>query len=63
MDIERMSMNLSQTQLMDAVGTKVLSMSLDRMEQGVEDMVAMLDESITETTVNSDIGGNLDIMV
>ncbi len=63
MDIERMSMHLSQTPLMDAVGTKVLSMSLDRMEQGAEDLIEMMDESMMETAVDPNLGGNLDIMI
>lgn len=63
MDIAKMSMDLSQTQLMDAVGTKVLSMSLDMVDQGAEGLIEMMDESMMETSVNPDLGKNLDIMI
>lgn len=51
MDIEQMSMNMSQTRLMDAVGTKVLSMSLDLVEQGADGLLEMMDESMMEAAV------------
>lgn len=62
MDIESMSMNLSQTQLMDTIATKVLSMSLDMAEQGAAGMVEMLEESM-EVSAVSGLGGNLDITI
>lgn len=63
MDIEGISMRMSQTQLMDAVGMKVLSMSLDRATQGAEGMVEMLEESMPENLSIPNLGGNLDITV
>ncbi|MDE6852372.1 MAG: YjfB family protein [Lachnospiraceae bacterium] len=62
MDIERMSMNLSQTQLMDSVATKVLSMSLDMAEQGAAGMIEMMEESM-EVSVAPGLGSNLDITI
>lgn len=63
MDIERMSMNLSQTQVMDAVATKVLSMSLDMAEQGGAELIEMMDESMTEVSAAPGLGSNLDITI
>ncbi|MDE6568891.1 MAG: YjfB family protein [Lachnospiraceae bacterium] len=63
MDIEQMSMNMSQARLMDAVSTKVLSMSLDLVEQGADGLIEMMDESMMETAVDPNLGGNLDIKI
>lgn len=63
MDIERLSMNMSQTQLMDAVSTKVLSMAMDMAEQGGAGMVEMMEESMMEMPETPGLGTNLDITV
>lgn len=63
MDIERMSMNLSQTQLMDAVSTKVLSMAMDMAEQGGAGLIEMMEDSMMETPEVPGLGTNLDITV
>ena len=63
MDIEQMSMNMSQARLMDAVGTKVLSMSLDLVEQGADGLLEMMDEPMMEMAVDPNLGGNLDIKI
>lgn len=63
MDIERMSMNLSQTQLMDAVSTKVLSMALDMAEQGGAGLVEMMEESMMDMPEVPGLGTNLDITI
>lgn len=63
MDIEGVSMRMSQTQLMDAVGMKVLSMSLDMATQGAEGMVEMLEEMVPENLSVPNLGGNLDIKI
>lgn len=63
MDIERMSMNMSQTQLMDAVSTKVLSMAIDMAEQGGAGLVEMMEESMMEMPETPGLGTNLDISI
>lgn len=63
MDIERMSMNLSQTQLMDAVSTKVLSMAMDMAEQGGAGLIEMMEESMVEMPEVPGLGTNLDISI
>lgn len=63
MDIERMSMNLSQTQLMDAVSTKVLSMAMDMAEQGGAGLVEMMEESMMDMPEVPGLGTNLDITI
>lgn len=62
MDIERMSMNLSQTQLMDTVATEVLSMSLDMLEQGGAGLIEMMEDSM-DVSAATGLGGNLDITI
>lgn len=63
MDIEGLSMNMSQTGLLDAVGTQVLAMSLDMAEQAGEGMIDMMNRSMMENSVMPELGGNIDIMV
>lgn len=63
MDIAGLAMGMSQTQVMDAVSTQVLSMSLDMMEQLGSGMVEMLDQSMMEQSVSPNLGGNLDLYV
>lgn len=62
MDMERMSMNLSQTQLMDTVATEVLSMSLDMLEQGGAGLIEMMEDSM-DVSAATGLGGNLDITI
>lgn len=63
MDIEKMSMNMSQTQLMDAVSTKVLSMAMDMAEQGGAGLVEMMEESMMEMPEVPGLGTNLDLKI
>ncbi|MDO4166166.1 MAG: YjfB family protein [Eubacteriales bacterium] len=63
MDMEGLSMNMSQTGLLDAVGTQVLAMSLDMAEQAGEGLIDMMDRSMMENSVMPELGGNIDIMV
>ena len=62
MDIPALSMALSQNQLLNDVGVAMLSKSLDTMQDTGAAIVASID-SIPETSVNPDIGGNIDIKV
>lgn len=63
MDIEGLSMSMSQTRVIDAIGTKVLSMSLDMVEQSGADLVEMMDRSMMENSVMPNLGNNIDIMI
>ena len=63
MDIAGLSMNLAQTQLLNSVGTAVLSQSLEQAKDLSANMVEMLDAAAMERSVNPDIGANIDIMV
>lgn len=63
MDIAGLSMNLSQTQLLNSVGTAVLSKSLEQAKDLGASMTQMLDAASMERSVNPDIGANIDIMI
>ena len=63
MDIAEVAMGMSQTQVMDAVSTQVLSMSLDMVEELGAGLIEMLDKSMMEQSVSPNLGGNLDISV
>ncbi len=58
MDISEISISLSQTSLMNAVSTAVLSMSLDTAEAAGENMIKMM-----ELSVNPNVGSNIDVSV
>lgn len=63
MDIAGLSMNLSQTQLLNSVGTAVLSKSLEQAKDLGANMTQMLDAAAMERSVNPDIGANIDVMI
>ncbi|MCR4923116.1 MAG: YjfB family protein [Lachnospiraceae bacterium] len=56
MDIPALSMAMSQANVLNQVGTAVLSQSLDTFEGEAADMVKMLEQSVTP-----ELGGNIDI--
>ena len=60
MDIPALSMALSQNKILNDVGVAVLSKSLDNMQEAGAAMVQSID-AIPETSVNPDIGSNIDI--
>ncbi|MCI9201264.1 MAG: putative motility protein [Lachnospiraceae bacterium] len=60
MDIAALSMGLSQTRVLNEVGTAVLAKSLDTMESSGEQMVDMMKSSM-ELSVNPAIGANIDV--
>ena len=62
MDIEGLSMALAQNKVMTDFSTKVLSMSLDQMEETGDAMVEMMNRSMMENSVNPNLGGNIDII-
>lgn len=53
-------MGLSQTRVLNEVGTAVLAKSLDTMESSGEQMVDMMKSSM-ELSVNPAIGANIDV--
>lgn len=58
MDITEISTSISQANTLNAVGTAVLSMSLDTVESSGENLVKMM-----ELSVNPNIGSNIDVSV
>ena len=58
MDITEISSSISQANTLNAVGTAVLSMSLDMAETTGENVVKMM-----ELSVNPNIGSNIDVSV
>ena len=62
MDIPSLSMALSQNRVLSDVGVAMLSKNLDMMEEAGENMIAGI-RSVSETSVNPNIGSNIDISV
>ena len=62
MDIPSLSMALSQNRILTDVGVAMLSKNLDTMEAAGQNMIAGI-ESVSETSVNPNIGSNIDISV
>lgn len=62
-NIEGMSVNMSQTNLMTKVSTEVLAMSMDQLETAGAGLVDMMNRSVMENSVMPNLGGNIDIMV
>lgn len=60
MDIPSLSMALSQNRVLTDVGVAMLSKNLDTMEAAGQSMIAGI-ESVSETSVNPNIGSNIDI--
>ncbi len=63
MDIAALSMNLAQTNLLNDVGTAVLSKSLEQAQDTGSAITQMLDASAMEHYVYPELGGNIDVMV
>ncbi|MBQ9119560.1 MAG: YjfB family protein [Lachnospiraceae bacterium] len=65
MDIAALSMSMAQTNVMTQVGTAVLAMGLDTIEQTGAGVVDLISESTQamERSVNPNLGGNIDILV
>lgn len=58
MDITALSSGLSQVNLMSQVSTSVLKLSMDTVEQSMDNMIKMM-----ETSVNPNLGGTIDISI
>lgn len=58
MDITALSSGLSQANLMSQVSASVLKLSMDTVEQSMDNMIKMM-----ETSVNPNLGGAIDISI
>lgn len=58
MDITALSSSASQADLMSQVSASVLKMSMDTVEQSMDNMVKMM-----ELSVNPNLGTNIDIKI
>lgn len=58
MDITALSSGLSQANLMTQVSASVLKLSMDTVEQSMDNMIKMM-----ETSVNPNLGGTIDISI
>lgn len=62
MDVANLSMQMSQSKVMDQIGTKVLKMALDSTTEQAGELTEMMEESASEA-VHPDLGQHLDISV
>lgn len=62
-NIQGMSVNMSQSNLMTKVSTEVLAMSMDQLETAGAGLVDMMNRSVMENSVMPNLGGNIDVMV
>ncbi|MBQ7564433.1 MAG: YjfB family protein [Lachnospiraceae bacterium] len=58
MDIPALSMAMSQANVLNQVGTSLLAQQLDVFEDSGDDMVKMMEQSVTP-----ELGGNIDVSV
>ncbi|MBQ4524216.1 MAG: YjfB family protein [Lachnospiraceae bacterium] len=58
MDIAALSMNMASTELQTRIGTAVMELSMDMVEQVSDGMKQMMEQSVTPY-----VGGNVDISV
>lgn len=58
MDITALSSGLSQANLMSQVSASVLKLSMDTVEQSMDNMIKMM-----ETSVNPNLGETIDISI
>ena len=64
MDIAMLSMNMSQSRMMNEVGTAVMAMQMDAFEDlGANMIETMKSMPSLESMVNPAIGGNIDIAI
>ncbi len=62
MNIPELSTAMASNQLLNQVGTAMLSKSLDDAESAGASMVQMMDRSM-ELSVNPSVGSNIDVLV
>ena len=63
MDIAALSMNMAQSNVMQAVSAKMLSNAMDMADVAGDAITSMIDSSAMELSVNSSVGANFDVMV
>lgn len=63
MDIAGLSMNIAQTNLLNDVGTAMLSKSLDMAETMSASVTELLDSAAMERSVYPELGANIDISI
>ena len=66
MDIARLSMDLSQTQLLNNVGFAMMAKTMDMAEAQGEmtaELISSMPSSSLESLVNPAIGGNIDLAI
>ena len=63
MDIPELSMAMSASALQTQVSTAVLDKTLDLTEDLGMSMVGLIDQAVMETSVNPNVGANLDISI
>lgn len=63
MTIPELSTAMSTNQLQNTVSTAVLGKQLDMMQSQGASLVNMMDRSMLETSVNPNVGGNIDLTV
>lgn len=63
MDIAALSMNISQFNTLNSVGTAMLAKSLDTAESVGNALTNMIDAAAMERSVNPSVGGNIDISI
>ena len=63
MDIAGLSMNIAQSNLLNDVGTVMLSKSLDMAKIMGASMTEVLDSAAMERSVHPELGANIDISI
>ena len=63
MDIAALSMNMAQSNVMQAVSAKMLSNAMDMADVAGDAITSMIDSSAMELSVNPSVGANFDVMV
>ncbi|MCQ2549238.1 MAG: YjfB family protein [Lachnospiraceae bacterium] len=63
MDIASLSMSMAQNNVLQNVGTAVLSKAMESNEQMGANIAAMIDSAAMERSVNPSIGSNIDLRV
>lgn len=63
MTIPELSVNMATSQLQTNVATAVLGKQMDMMEVQGASLINMMDRSMMETSVNPNLGANLDLTV
>ncbi|MCR4687221.1 MAG: YjfB family protein [Lachnospiraceae bacterium] len=63
MDIAALSMNMAQSNVMQAVSAKMLSNAMDMADVAGDAITSMMDSAAMELSVNPSVGANFDVMV